>query len=68
MTSKSTLMLDCASFEYMFSGRGLILGDPGLRDGLGRQARAFAEGFSWDVSAQSVEAFLSRVVRRSRGG
>lgn len=50
------------------AGVGRILGDPELRDRLGRQARAFAEGFSWDVSAQSVEAFLNRVVRRSRGG
>jgi glycosyltransferase involved in cell wall biosynthesis len=47
---------------------GRILGDPELRDRLGRQARAFAEGFSWDASAQSMEAFLDRVVRRSRGG
>lgn len=37
---------------------GTILLDPSLRDRLGRQARTFAEGFSWDRSADRTEAHL----------
>ena len=47
---------------------GRILGDEELRDRLGRQARTFAERFSWDASAGAMGAFLSRVVRTSRDG
>ncbi len=43
-----------------------VLGDAELRDRLGRQARSFAEGFSWDASAAAMERFLDRVVRKSR--
>jgi glycosyltransferase involved in cell wall biosynthesis len=39
-----------------------ILDDPGLRDRLGMQARAFAELYSWDRSANRTEAHLSRVL------
>jgi len=35
---------------------------------MGRQARSFAEGFSWDESADRVEAFLHRVVAGSALG
>lgn len=45
---------------------GRVLGDAELRDRLGRQARSFAEGFSWDASAAAMERFLARVVRKSR--
>jgi glycosyltransferase involved in cell wall biosynthesis len=41
---------------------GQILTDEGLRDALGGEARRFAEGFSWDQSAEAMEAFLHRVV------
>lgn len=40
-----------------------ILSDPGLRDAMGRRARAFAEGFSWDASADAMASFLKRVVQ-----
>jgi len=46
---------------------GRVLADPDLRDRLGRQARAFAEAFSWDASTSAMEGFLTRVVRNSRG-
>lgn len=39
-----------------------ILQDPALRDRLGTQARAFAELYSWDRSADRTEAHLSRVL------
>lgn len=42
-----------------------ILDDPSLRDRLGHRARRFAEGFSWDASADAMEGFLQRVVRKS---
>lgn len=45
-----------------------LLVDPALRDRMGRQARRFAEGFSWDASADAMESFLTRVVRKSRSG
>jgi len=45
---------------------GRVLGNAELRDRLGRQARGFAERFSWDASALATEAFLTRVVRSSR--
>lgn len=39
-----------------------LLTDAPLRERLGRQAREFAEGFSWDASAVAVEAYLDEVV------
>jgi glycosyltransferase involved in cell wall biosynthesis len=39
-----------------------LLTDAPLRERLGRQAREFAEGFSWDASAVAVEAYLDKVV------
>ena len=45
---------------------GAVLADPDLRERLGRQARAFAEAFSWDASASAMEGQLTRVVRNSR--
>jgi glycosyltransferase involved in cell wall biosynthesis len=41
---------------------GELLDDPDLRDRLGRQGRAFAEGFSWDRSAQRMATSIRRVV------
>lgn len=39
-----------------------ILGDPLLRDRLGRQAREFALGFSWDAAADRTEAYFSELL------
>ncbi|HEX6588837.1 MAG TPA: glycosyltransferase family 4 protein [Longimicrobiales bacterium] len=36
-----------------------VLADPTLRDRLGRQARAFAEGYSWDAAADRTERHLA---------
>ena len=49
-------------------GINRVIGDPETRDRLGAQARAFAEGFSWDASADAMEVFLTRVVRKSPSG
>jgi glycosyltransferase involved in cell wall biosynthesis len=45
-----------------------LLNDERRRESMGRQARSFAEGFSWDESADRVEAFLHRVVAGSALG
>jgi glycosyltransferase involved in cell wall biosynthesis len=44
-----------------------IIGEPALRDRLGRQAREFAEQYTWERSAALTEAHLERVVA-SRAG
>ncbi|HET9948212.1 MAG TPA: glycosyltransferase family 4 protein [Longimicrobiales bacterium] len=41
---------------------GQLLRDPDLRREMGREARTFAEGFSWEASARAVEGVLRRVV------
>lgn len=43
---------------------GRLLGDASLRERLGRQARTFAEGFSWDRAAERTEAHLGCVLSR----
>lgn len=45
-----------------------LLRDADARTRLGRQARAFAEGFSWDESANAFEGLLRRVVDSASGG
>jgi len=44
-----------------------LLGDRPRVDALGREARRFAEGFSWDASALRMEELLRRVVGASGG-
>jgi glycosyltransferase involved in cell wall biosynthesis len=41
--------------------RGLVR-DAATRERLGRQARSFAERFSWEASADGVESILREVV------
>jgi len=43
-----------------------LLDDPVRRDAMGRRARTFAEGFSWDASADAFERLLWRVVADRR--
>jgi glycosyltransferase involved in cell wall biosynthesis len=45
---------------------GQLFERPALRDELGANARAFAEGFSWDASAEGVLEVLHRAVVESR--
>ena len=44
-----------------------LLGDEDQRARLGRGAREFAEGFSWDASARGMERFLRERVVKERG-
>lgn len=43
-----------------------LAADPALADRLGRAARRFAEGFSWDSAARATEAHLERVIAERR--
>jgi glycosyltransferase involved in cell wall biosynthesis len=43
-----------------------VLENPSLRDRLGMQARAFAELYSWDRSADRTEAHLGRVLAHAQ--
>jgi D-inositol-3-phosphate glycosyltransferase len=43
-----------------------LAGDPALVERLGRAARAFAEGLSWNRAARATEAHLHRVI--AQGG
>ncbi len=45
-----------------------LLEDDERRQAMGRMARSFAEQYSWDASADQMEAFLSRVVAGSALG
>jgi glycosyltransferase involved in cell wall biosynthesis len=40
-----------------------LLADPEARDRLGKGARTFSEGYSWEASADGMEAFLRNVAR-----
>lgn len=54
--------------EALGAALARLLLDGELRERLGVQARAFAEGFSWEGSARAMEAFLIRVVTDSPRG
>ena len=45
---------------------GLLCKDRRLRDQLGQRGRRFAESYSWDASAEAMEAALCRVVASRR--
>jgi len=45
---------------------GAVLSNAGLRDQLGAQARRFAEGFTWERSADQTEAHLEMVRTNSK--
>jgi len=50
--------------EYLTDALRTLLEDEARREAMGRAARRFAEGFSWDASARTMEAFLERHVAR----
>jgi glycosyltransferase involved in cell wall biosynthesis len=43
-----------------------LIGDPAMRERMGRQGRAFAQGFSWNAAADGVEEVLRQVVGGAR--
>ncbi len=44
--------------EALARNLAALLGDPDQRERMGRAAREFSEGFSWESSARKMEAFL----------
>jgi len=48
--------------ERLAEALGTLLREPGVREGMSRRAAAFARGFSWDASAEAMEAYIRRVV------
>lgn len=62
------LLVPHGHVEALADGLERVLGDPGLRDRLGAGARSFAEGYSWETSAEAMERFLIRVVGGSWPG
>jgi glycosyltransferase involved in cell wall biosynthesis len=62
---KTGLLVPHGSVDALAEAIGALLKDPDRLMEMGRRARSFAEGFSWEVSARAVEAHLSRVVAGS---
>jgi glycosyltransferase involved in cell wall biosynthesis len=60
------LLVPHGDVERLSDAVARLLGDPELRDRMGREGRRFAAGFSWDGSARATEAFLQRLVTHSR--
>jgi len=54
--------------EALAQRMATLFTDARLRDEMGREARAFAAGFSWDASARGVLEVLRRAVVESPGG
>ncbi len=56
------LLVPHGDVEALADALDALLGDGQRRAEMGRRARAFAEGFSWDATALSFERWLLRVV------
>ena len=57
------LLVPHGDVEALTDAVGHLLRDDARREEMGRNARAFAERFSWDASSRAVEELLQRVVR-----
>jgi glycosyltransferase involved in cell wall biosynthesis len=62
------LLVPHGDVDALVAALDTLLQSPELRERMGRAARAFAEGFSWDASADRAERFLNRVVARGGPG
>jgi glycosyltransferase involved in cell wall biosynthesis len=56
------LLVPHGDVEALTEGIESLLDDAERREEMGRRARVFAEGFSWDASADAFERLLRRVV------
>lgn len=56
------LLVPHGDAEALADGLQRLITEPELRTRMGRQAREFSQSFSWDASADAVEALLDRVV------
>ncbi|MFQ5536913.1 MAG: glycosyltransferase family 4 protein [Gemmatimonadota bacterium] len=63
---KTGLLAPHGDVPALAEALGTLLEDAPLREEMGRNARAFAEEFSWDRTADRMEEFLFRVVGSAR--
>ncbi len=60
------LLVPHGHVEALAGALARLLSDPAERQAMGRAARRFAEGFSWEASARSTERFLTEQVAAAR--
>ena len=68
LDGETGILVPHGDLDALVGALGTLLRDEGTRIDMSRHARTFAESFSWDASADRVEAFLCRVVGRTGGG
>lgn len=62
------LLVPHGDIDALTDAISALVGDPALRSRMSVAALAFAKGYSWDASAERMEAFLQRVAGRVVGG
>lgn len=65
LDGETGLLVPHGDVDALAEAIATLLTDSDRREEMGRRARTFAEGFSWDASAKAVEVRLSRVVAGS---
>lgn len=68
ISGKTGLLVPHGDCKKLALALGSLLKNPESRQEMGKNARNFAENFSWDTSAQAMENFLARVVAESATG
>lgn len=63
---RTGLLVPHGNLQALTGAVRTLLEDDYLRETMGRDARTFAEGFTWDGAARNIEALLSRWVATMR--
>lgn len=66
--SRTGLLVPYGDVEKLADALGALAADPARVGSLGAAGRAFAEGFSWERSADLTEAHLAEIARPFPGG
>ena len=66
LDGETGLLVPHGDVEALTAALGRLIRDEATRERLGRRARAFAERFSWEASADGVESVLREVVAGRR--